>query len=393
MALSKGPFCYQQTLKMHQRILKALIYTAGFISLIVFLSIRIVPEQSMNLLLKVKTYEEYEDSTKYGELFYVSLINEFREDLPQAMRKYRFSDQHPTLDQAQIIVFGDSHFDHSRSMSLPERLALNTGKKVHYHRINKPFWGNALAFLETYNIQPGERRLFIYGTTERYIPERFTEPYEPQVMELKDKPHRYLLDRVLFPENSEFLYATILKRSYLTHDLHTQLSTLRFNLFKYINGFTPVYHVDSQNGSWLFTSETVNHFHYPYTDEQIDTFASNIKHLANQINQEYNMDFLFLPVPERFSIYYSLTGEQEYHQFMTRLYEKLDQYEVPYIPLYDDFNNSQVLLYHKTDTHWNTHGVHIALKKTLNALNERYFSENKYWNGKYYHEQKHVLNE
>ncbi|MFO7977563.1 MAG: hypothetical protein R6U64_02785 [Bacteroidales bacterium] len=330
----------------------------------------------MNLLLKVKTYEEYEDSTKYGELFYVSLVNDFREQLPPAMRKYRFSDQHPSLKQAQIIVFGDSHFDHSRSVSLPERLARQTGKNVYYHRINKPFWGNALAFLETNGVQPQQKRLFVYGTTERYIPERFMVPYHPQVIDSKVKPHRYLLDQVLFPENAEFLYATVMKRSYLTHNLYTHLSTLRFRLFKYINSFTPVYHIDPQNGSWLFTSETVNHFHHQYTDEQIDVFATNISHLANMIKQKYNMDFLFLPVPERYSIYYDLTGEEEYHHFLTRLYIKLDKYNVAYIPLYDDYKNSDVLLYHKTDTHWNTHGVHIALEKTLEAINGRYFSNN-----------------
>ena len=361
---------------MHEKLLKAFIYITAFICLIMFLSVRIVPEISMNMLLQVKTYEEYEDSTRYGELFYMTLIRDFKEDLPHAIRKYRFSDKHPRLEQADIIIYGDSHFDHSRHVSFPEQLAGLTGKKVYYYRINKPFWGNAPAFLETMGYQPSNGKLFVYGSTERYVPERFWASYQPEVMRTNIRPHQYLLRNVLFLENTDLLYTTILKRGYITHSLYTTLSTLRFRLFKYINSFTPEYHIDPGNGSWLFTIESINHFNQKFSDEDIQTIASNIGHMARLIEERYGLDFVFLPIPERYTLYHSLTGNNgPYNNFLPRLYAELDKLGVNYVNLYDDFIESKSILFHMTDTHWNENGVVIGLENTLEKINGMFFAD------------------
>lgn len=354
---------------MHEKLLKVFIYTSGFVCLIVFLSVRIVPEKSMNMLLKVKTYEEYEDSTKYGELFYISKVNLFKEDLPQAMRKYRFSEKHPRLNDSDIIIFGDSHFDHSRFVSFPELLSDKTGKKVFYYRINRPFWGNALAYLETMGYQPGPRRLFIYGSTERYIPERFMMKYEPQVMRNKESIHRHVLNNILFLNNTDLLYSTILKRSYLTYHANLALLTLRFHLFDYISSVTPVYHIDRQNGSWLFIREGIDHTTEEFPQQEVEIIASNIQHMASEMDRRYNLDFIFIPIPERSAIYTDLVGQGEYNKFLERLYGELEKRGVAYIPLYEDFRNSNQYVFHKTDTHWNKNGVSIGLEKTIEKIN------------------------
>jgi hypothetical protein len=354
---------------MHGKILKIFIHIAGFVCLIVFLSVRIVPETSMNLLLKEKVYEEYEDSTRYGELFYISMVTDFREELPVAIRKYRFSQHHPQLNDADIIVYGDSHFDHSRFISFPEMLSLATHSKVYYYRINQPFWGNALAYLETNGYETQQRKLFIYGSTERYIFERFYVPYQPQKVSSNLKPHQYVLNNLLFLPNTDLLYSTILKRSYLTHHLHAGLSTMRFRLFNYISEVTPVYHIDPENGSWLFIRESIDHFNRDFTDEEIITIANNIKHMAREMDERYNLDFLFFPIPERYSLYHTVTGmDYQYNNFITRLYEQLDQLGVPYVRLYEDYKNSDKVFFHRTDTHWNEKGMILGLEKTLDFI-------------------------
>jgi hypothetical protein len=349
--------------------LKTLIYISGFICLVLFLSIRIIPEKTMNSLLLIKTYPEYEDSTKYSELYYINLVSDFKEEMPQAMRKYRFSPEHPRLDEADIIVFGDSHFDQSRQTTFPELLAQKLNVKVHYHRINEPYWGNALAFLETNKFKSPQKKLFIYGTTERYIAERFSSVYEPKIMKKEVKAHSYILNNLLFIKNTDFLYSTILKRSYLTHHISAMIATAKFRVFNYIHNMTPVYHIDKSNGSWSFYFEAVNHFNTAYSDEKIKTIAANIKELEIKMNDLYNMEFLFLPVPENYTINYEITGINEnYNDFLPKLYTELDKLGVRYVDIYSNFKASEKAVYYKTDTHWNGNGVNIAIEKVIKGF-------------------------
>lgn len=356
---------------MNPKLLKILIYTSGIICLAVFMSIRIVPEITMNLLLKIKTYPEYEDSTKYSELYYLSMVDEFKEDMPQAIRKYRFSDKQPELNEAEIIVFGDSHFDHSRQLTLPERIADATGKKVYFHRIAAPYWSSPFSFLEGANFQPGNAKVFIYGTAERYLHERFLKTFHVDFSANENSLVRRIFEDYLFPENTEFLYNTILKKSYLTHELYAAVNTFKFRTFDYIPSQTPKYIVDDDR-SFVFYHESVDYYYETYSDSEVSIIAENLERMSREMKRKYGMDFILLPVPEQYTVYNEHPTQQQYNQLLPRLYSRLKDKDVRFIKLYEPFMESQELVYYRTDTHWNEKGVDIAFNLLMQQLNKVY---------------------
>ncbi len=152
---------------MNGKTLKWVIYVWGAISLIVFISIRFQPV--FNGLLKEKVVENYWDKTTYGEMYYFSMIKNFREEgLPPAERKFEFSSKQATVDSCNILTFGDSFFEFSRHKQFSERLADDFDQPVHF--VNEDFPLDYLGMPGDYNATP---RIVIYERTERYIPVSF----------------------------------------------------------------------------------------------------------------------------------------------------------------------------------------------------------------------------
>ena len=102
---------------MSEKLLKILIYLAGIVCLFGFISTRYLP--LLNSVLTEKMIPEHWEFTKYGELYYFNYISHFREELPDPIRKYRFSEKHPDFGEADILMFGDSFLDISSSTLNP----------------------------------------------------------------------------------------------------------------------------------------------------------------------------------------------------------------------------------------------------------------------------------
>ena len=122
-----------------------------------------------NGILKGKIISEYFENTKYGELNYFKYIRHFREnDLPQHSEKYRFSEKHPALDEADINLLGDSFFDLTRRKTFPESLGDTLNQRVFYARMDRP-----LQYLAEHQFDNSQEKILIYEPVERYIPTRF----------------------------------------------------------------------------------------------------------------------------------------------------------------------------------------------------------------------------
>ncbi len=77
---------------------------------------------------------------------------------------------------------------------------------------------------------------------------------------------------------------------------------------------------------------------------------------------------VFMAIPSKYTIYHTLINDDPYSNFLPRLYTGLKQRGISAIPLYDDFINSEEVLYFGTDTHWNGKGLSIALDNTVQLL-------------------------
>ena len=353
---------------MKPKYLKLIIYISGFVCAYIFVAIRIHP--MFNTILKEKVLPDYWENTQWGELYYFNYIKYFKEkDLPHCADKYRFTPKHPKLDEADVLTFGDSYFDFTRMTTFPEQLGDSLNRKVYYARMDRP-----LRYLEENKYKKDERKILIYESAERYIPTRFTVPHHLQPpVDHRNQIRRKIADvrDFIFPENTEQLYNVILTRSYFTNEIYSDIATVKFDAFKYIASTTPKYSL-KYDIPWLFYYEQTNNeptsFYYPFTDEEINTYCDNIADLARKLDEKYNLEMVFMPIPSKYTIYHKLINNDEYNNFLPRLCHGLEQRNIPCVDVYNDFMSSDQVLYYGTDTHWNQNGLKIALRNTLAVL-------------------------
>jgi len=355
---------------MGERTLKIIIYLAGLVSLFAFIATRSLPV--MNLALKEKMIPEHFEFTRYGELYYQNHVKHFREELPEPVGKYRLSEKHPEPAEADVLMFGDSFLDISRQVTLPERLADSLGLKVFFHRFLDPNYSDPFCVLDAYDIKPGEPKVLVYQCVERNIPMKFDAPFTGL-----ECGHGYFserkvhLMREIFPPNEEEMYSQLLKRSILTADLFSVFATLKYDLFGYMSGNTPVYKEGEQ--PWLFLSKQLDNepgsFYYQHSHEQIERYCDNIAFLQRELLDKLNMQLIFVPVPNKYTLYHTVVNDDRYNDFLPQLSRGLQERGVVFTDLYREFSGTDEILYYGTDTHWNKKGVDRALVKLVETMN------------------------
>lgn len=355
---------------MSERLLKIIIYLAGAFCLFAFIAVRSLPV--MNSVLLEKIIPEHWEFTKYGELYYMNYISHFKEELPTPIRKYRLSEKHPEVQEADIMIFGDSFLDFSRQITLPERLSDTLERKVFFHRFVAPQRANPFCILTETVLRTAQADVMIYETVERNIAMKFGAPYyETQCEEEDQDLGLNEIAAEVFPTDSEKMYKQFLKRSAFTSHLFALSARIKFDLLGYISSLTPIYKTGTD--PWLFLNRQLGDepggFYHQYSQDEIDTYCDNIALLAADVKEKTHMDMVFLPVPDKYTIYHSVVNEDPYNEFLPMLYEGLDKRNISYIRLYDLYMNSDELLYYGTDTHWNSSGIDIALDELLKLLN------------------------
>ena len=354
---------------MNEKLLKWLIYLAGLVCLLVFVSVRFEP--MFNGILQEDVEEGYWDRTEYGELYYFSMIKHFREEgLPPAGDKFEHSPRQASPEESEILCFGDSFFEFSRLKQFSERLADDFGKRVHTVNEDHP-----LKYLASMGYRDTVPKLLIYERTERYIPISFEQEHHPETTGApvgSVEPGLLAEARnIIFYEPGEELYNVMLKRSYLTTGIYSLFSTLKFDLFGHISSFTPVYHRNGEE-NWLFYHDQVNgektSFYYPHTPEEINRICDHMADLSEKLKQQYNITLVYLPMPAKYTVYHSLVNNDSYNGFLPSLYEGLEQRGVPCINIYEDYISSADTLYYRTDSHWNQLGMDVAYNKSINYI-------------------------
>ncbi len=354
---------------MSEKVLKYLIFIWGAICLYAFVAVRF--EAPFNFVLKENVVDKYWDKTKYGELYYFSMIRHFKEEgLPPAGRKFEFSDKQASVKDCDILVFGDSFFEFSRHKQFPERLADDFSRRVHF--VNEDF---PLEYLASVGYQDTTPKLVLFERVERFIPLAFEKEHIKPPVQLNNEPASFnplpYIEEKLFYDFGEKLYDVMIKRSYASQSINSFFATLKFDLYGKISSLTPSYLKDDPN-SWLFYHDQVNDakssFYYQHTTEQMDSLCNHMADLSEKLRSEYHMEIVYLPLPAKYTLYHQVINNDPYNQFLPRLYEGLEKRSVKFIDVYDKFLESDTLLYYHTDSHWNQRGIDIAYKETIDYL-------------------------
>jgi hypothetical protein len=361
---------------MKEKYLRIIIYIVGLICVYAFSAVRIFP--LMNAVLYEKMDQETQDFNKYGDLYYFSCISEFREDYPPRVRKYRYSNDNPEINEADILTYGDSFFDIIFTKSLPEKLSDTLNARVYSYVTQDPIQANPFCLLSTANYQAGDNpKFFIYETVERNIPVKFSQEYPIHCSATASDGFSRVYDgllNIVFRKNSENLYEVMLKQSFFTHRVYAGIASLKFNCFGYISPLTAKY--KTGDSPWLFYDKEYGtdpgNFYYQYTDAEIGLYADNIARLKNSLLEQYNLQLVFLPIPNKYSVYHKVINKDQYNGFLPKLFKELDKRQVCYVDVYHAFKNNPEPLYYGTDTHWNEKGIDIALNLTLEKMDNHH---------------------
>jgi len=112
---------------MKEKILKILILITGFVSIILFISVRM--NRPPSFFIDKVLYNDKLNLTK-GDLYYLCRVENFSETLPR-IREYDSNLENADISEAELIIFGDSFFRSARTtQTMPELLSDSLNKKI-----------------------------------------------------------------------------------------------------------------------------------------------------------------------------------------------------------------------------------------------------------------------
>ncbi len=311
----------------------------------------------------------------YGDLYVMSKNNYFRVEIPAYPGEgtYRFD----PLSKAQIICFGDS-FSNVHEGLFPHLLQSRTKERTSfvYIRDMAVVSADPIVMLIEEGYRPKGRTFLVWELVEREIASNMADPgvtvntvreqereSENRLEVLFSKTLIILFDK----ERFEYLFTNtpIMVR------LLSGISTARFLLFGEISELTPKYSLDPK---MLFYHGDIESYTRVFSSSEIGEIADVIQRESERLDSEYNIELIFLPIPDKYSIYGDLAGAGPYNGLIPRLTKELRKRDVPTVDLYTEYktcrrvNGDSVLFYYPSDTHWSPAGVNIAVGRVAELI-------------------------
>ena len=355
---------------MKSTITKFVIYALGLFCGVIFLLINVSSlNPTANKLIKPRAY---------GDLYYSNYVDKYKEELKREI-PFSLSKLNTPLKKAGLILYGDSFSNLRYFKGLPELLIDSMKTDVHFAHPRTIYQGPILSYLGKSNYQKDNiPKFLIFESIERAVAKRLRK--EPKL----GKPNnagKSLKARIksIFPTNVKRKYGFFFKDGIFTNRFYSYLMNKRFEWFGYMDA--PKY--KDENSGMLFaditTSEDISGFYYPFADEEIALYCNHLEILSNELKSNFNLDFIFMPVPNKYSIYHELINQDEYNNLLPRLYECMEAKGIDFVDIYHPLKEQKELMYFKTDTHWNEKGAqlsHNLLMKKIREIQARTNSKN-----------------
>jgi hypothetical protein len=301
-------------------------------------------------------------------MFLECRIKRFKIPLPEAYPGKIKSTPGLTPD-IPLLVIGDSFFYRRRGYdSFPYQLS----KKLHV-----PVYYNPDHFEAPFQIirSPGPMpRVLLMECAERLVRDRFLPapqldppPIDPELRGLRKHYHDI---KARWLTKAESNYRFFLRYSFLTSPFIESWNSLLFERFGIISDRTPFYRLDPPD-LFLFAEaerERTSSSLYPIPEREIATIARHLADIERELRVRYNVQLIFMPVPNKLTVMGPPSARMEYNQLLPRLYQRLDTLGVPTVNLLDPFLASRNPLYFQSDSHWNAEGVNLAMEHVLPIL-------------------------
>jgi len=361
------------TLKLRTMLLRWALYGLGVLSLAAFCVTK-SPRAMQRMTI---------GSSCYGDLYHFAKIRRFKPAQPL------YSDAELLLPPApdsvltnsidaipcRTFLFGDS-FSSVRfeKTALREALGQHLGAPVYFvsKQQHGDYYRKPLLFFAEHPMDTNEQRTLILEMVERYIssafalaPEKTPHAGTPYAATPAKEPswiEKAGSMPVAFVSRSERNHEFLLKNSSVTLPLVETWNSFVFAAFRKTPTEVPVY---SLTPPMLFFHEETEpalntSFYARHDDELITRVSQNIAILASELSRQHRVRLVFVPVPNKFTVYSRLVTRDFYDEFIPRLVEALDRQGVTAVNLLPAFRGQREMLYQLADTHWNARGIRLA---------------------------------
>lgn len=252
------------------------------------------------------------------------------------------------IENPDILLIGDSFIAGSsitQDSTLVNQLSQDFNNSISIYAIAPASFSDFVA-MHKKNIFETPK-LIIFSKVERVIPEDFNSSVLPNINYKQNISHiDIIIDKI--------------KRHYMVNYLISRL------LNSTGNG------VRGKNNSHMFFINGINQEYDPSYCEKTLKIIKKYKKYCDKINVE----FLFLPIPNKETVYYDYAGFEKQPNNLSRLVPLFNKNQINIISAIDIYNKhreeSNELLYQLDDTHWNTNGIKLIsseIKKYIESNN------------------------
>lgn len=298
-----------------------------------------------------------------GDLYEINLIQKFKHD-------FKIHDLKPAapIGQARFIAMGDSFF----YLGLDSEPVFNFLQNslaggVFYQQQQEGI--TPKSYLKESGFKPGTAKFFIWETVERsslYRARALSSDENPpsinqgklqylksSAVSLANKLGPYL--SIFRPDKPRVEY--LVRNNLLVKPLLAWLKNKDFEWFSDVENDSPLY---STNPDMLFFKDEVSFHNDSGKIAQINRAADSIAQEAALLKQGYGLQLVYVPIPDKLSIYYGavqLPNTYSYDGYLPLLEKALAVRGVVTVDVYESFvryrkTNPDALLYYPGDTHF-----------------------------------------
>lgn len=327
-------------------------------------------------------YRNLIDDHNYGNLYNFCKIKDFKTAAFQKNTVPPASD----LDAADIISFGDSFFNtaYDSEIFAQEFEKCSPLKMVNVPRDSSAkYWDVPATYLKHHGYRKGAKKYLLLESVDTYSLRRGLtyQQYEVQweqqfksessvakIKQLKKKIFNNPVANLLFESyDIEFFF----RENFLVYPLCEFLNTMNFHLTGQLDSRVAAY---STQPAMLFYDESVQFDQRIKTGDELEKMADDIASMAAELQQRYNIELIYLIIPNKYTIYHGrTTTNYHYDAYIPRIYALLSRRGVKTIDILQDYQHqtpaSSDLLYYPGDTHYNKRGKQMLVQKCA-----RYFA-------------------
>jgi hypothetical protein len=157
----------------------------------------------------------------------------------------------------------------------------------------------------------------------------------------------------------------------LIYPLNYWIANIRF---KVLGEVDPVIGAYSLKQKMLFYKESVEFDKSPKSEEQLNQMVDNIVYLSNELKKTYNIELIYVIVPNKNSIYNDyFNGRYQYDEFIPKVNKRLMQKGITTVDLYSAYmkqrqRDDSQLLYFRADEHFDPLGKSIMVNLVSDRL-------------------------